>query len=85
MMAMTMEDIKQDEKKGKMEKRGMLINCSNQSKWLNFNQLTMQLDVMGVCVREGWKCTVWLGLNVSDGEFLETLRFFNARFYEGKL
>lgn len=42
---------KQDEKKKeKMEKRGMLINCSNQSKWLNFNQLTMQLNVMGVCV-----------------------------------
>lgn len=41
---------KQDEKKGENEKREMLINCSNQSKWLNFNQLTMQLNVMGVSV-----------------------------------
>lgn len=28
----------------------MLINSSNQSEWLNFNQLTMQLNLMDHCM-----------------------------------
>lgn len=27
----------------------MLINRSNQCEWLNFNQSTMQLNLMGLC------------------------------------
>lgn len=40
---------------GKEKEKKMLINSSNQSEWLNFNQLTMQLNLMDHCVC-GWTC-----------------------------
>ncbi|CRK92236.1 CLUMA_CG005789, isoform A [Clunio marinus] len=40
-----------DEKLMEMKKRNDLINSCNQSKWNSFNQLTMQLKLMGVCRR----------------------------------
>lgn len=57
-------DDDDDDKKGGWRRDGkekgkkMLINSSNQCEWLNFNQLTMQLNLMdysSLCVSD-WVC-----------------------------
>lgn len=48
--------MKKKEMEKKKTERQKLINSSNQSEWLNFNQLTMQLNLMDVYMRVKDNC-----------------------------